>query len=141
MKFTKIEWTILAAIFCVLVFSGCSWFRGSVQPGSPPLPGGPAGALAGLAVWATWAAGVSLLACGVAAIFLPNKLEVAKVAVGCLAALAVAGILHWISAHWAVLLGLCAGVLVLAGIAYLYLHRRALECYVGQDLDGDKKVG
>ncbi len=130
-RFSKTEWALLlCSLIVIIALAGCG-HRGSLlaSPGSAAasLPEGPSGILASLALWVTWAAGVGLLACGVAAIFLPNKLGIAKVAIGCLAALLVAGILAWISAHWAIIMGLCAGVLVLAGIGYLYVHRAAIE--------------
>jgi hypothetical protein len=129
----------LCALIYFMFLSGCG--RGSVQPEPPSVPGGPANALAGLAVWATWASGAGLLLCGVATFFLPNKLQILRIALGCIATMLTAGILHWISAHWAVLLGLCACVILLSGVAWAYINRRFLEKKSGVDLNRDGKIG
>ncbi len=144
MRFTKTELAFLIPAITVVVLTGC-W--GSRPPGpadgSSFFSGGPSVVLAHVAVLATWAAGGIFVLCGIAATlpWFPNKFLIAKVALGCLAALLTAGILHWISAHWAVLMGLCAGVLVLGGVAYLYLHRRQIERCTRTDLNGDGRVG
>lgn len=137
---------LLCGILIAIWLTGCGHGTAGLRPpgtGTPGVHGGPASALAGLAVWATWAAGVGLLLCGVAAALpiFPNKLAIAKVALGCLAGLITAGMLHWISAHWAVLLGLCAGVLVLSGVAWAYINRKALERRSGVDLNRDGRIG
>ena len=132
---------LIAAVGWVLsVLSGCG-HAGLRPPGPEKGVSGPGNTLSALAVWATWIAGLGLLACGIAAVFLPNKLQVAKLALGCFAALLTAGIMHWIAAHWAVLMGLCAVVLVLTGCAWVYINRRFIEKKSGVDLNRDGKIG
>ncbi len=131
----------LCAVIYVIFLSGCR--SAGLRPPSSGATciSGPGSVLADVALYATWAAGVGLICCGIAAVWLPNKFNIAKVALGCFAALVVAGIMHWIAAHWAVLLGLCAGVLVLSGIGWAYINRKALEKKSGVDLNRDGKIG
>ncbi len=123
----------LSAVIYALFLTGCG--AGLRPPGAPSVHAGPAGALAGLAVWATWIAGVGLLCCGVAAIWLPNKLGVAKVALGCLTLLAVSFLLGWIAKHETLVLGSIAGVLLLGAIGYTWLHRKDVKKRTGIDLN------
>lgn len=143
---TKKNLVWLIFLLCCVIFAifltGCGKSAGLRPPG-PGAPGisGPGGTLSSLATWATWASGIGLLGCGVAAAFLPNKFQIAKLALGCFAALLTAGILHWVAAHWAILLGLCAGVLVLGGVGYVFLNRKILEKRLNCDLDQNGKIG
>ncbi len=132
----------LCAVIYVIFLSGCG-SAGLRPPGSgKTCISGPGSVLADVALYATWAAGVGLILCGIAIALRPAKAwEFAKVALGCFAALVVAGILHWIAAHWAILLGLCAGVLVLSGIGWAYINRKALEKKSGIDLNQDGRLG
>ncbi len=123
----------LSAILFWIFFTGCG-SAGLRPPGAPNVHAGPANALAGLAVWATWIAGVGLLCCGIAAVFRPS-LEIGKAALGCLAALVIAGILAWLAANLAVLVGLCIAVVVLSAVGYLYLHRKVIKKKTGVDVN------
>lgn len=140
--FTRKNLVVLVLFLCLLILwmflSGCS--RGAVQPDAPCVSRGPANALAGLAVWATWIAGAGLLVCGLVAFFRPSW-AIAKAALACLAVMLSAGILHWISAHWAILLGLCTGVILLSGVAWAYINRHFLEKKTGVDLNRNGTIG
>lgn len=134
---------LLCAIIFAMFAMGCGGSVAGLRPPGQPCPvaSAPAGVLSNVAIWATWAAAVGLLACGVAMVFLPNKARVGQAAVGCLAILLIAGILHWIAAHWALLMLLCLIVLLCCGGAYAYLNRKALEKKSGIDLNRDGKIG
>ncbi len=143
--FTKTEWLLLlaaiAAIAAPIILLGCGrHIAVPVQPGQTVVHAGPAGAVAGLAVYAAWAAGVGLLLCGVAAVFLPNKIGVAKVAVGCIAALAISFLLGWVAAHAAIVMGGSAAILLLGTVAYIWLHRVDFKKKTGVDLNWLCKV-
>ncbi len=138
-----VMWLLLciSAVAFAIALSGCG-HAGLRPPATNGQTGvsGPAGVVATVALYGTWIASVGLLCCGIAAIFAANKWEVAKLAVGCFAVLATAAVLHWVSAHWAVLVGLCVVVLVSSGVAYGWLHRRSLECSLGIDIDQDGEI-
>ncbi len=123
----------LSAVIYALFLTGCG--AGLRPPGAPSVHAGPAGALAGLAVWSAWAAGVGLLLCGVAAIWLPDKLGVAKIALGCFTMLVVSFLLGWIANHETLVLGSIAGVLLLGAIGYTWLHRKDVKKKTGIDLN------
>jgi hypothetical protein len=139
-RFTKTEWALLLGIMILLaiLLSGCGQ-RIAVpnQPGagSQGVHGGPAGAVASLAVWAAWASGIGLLACGVAAIFLPDKLGVGKVAIGCLTILGISFLLGWFAAHAAIIVGGTTAILLLGAIGFTWLHRADVKKKTGVDLN------
>ncbi len=130
---------IIAALWALSTLIGCG---AGLRPPGPEkeLHGGPSGALASLAVWAAWIAGAGLLVCGVVAFFRPSA-QIAKLTLCCVSMLITAGILHWVSTHWAILLGLCVSVLVLSGAAWTYINRKALEKKTGIDLNRDGRIG
>ncbi len=123
----------LSAVIYALFLTGCG--AGLRPPGAPRVHDGPAAALAGLAVWAAWAAGAGLLCCGVAAIWLPDKLGVAKIAVGFLTMLAVSFLLGWVAAHAALVMGGIVIVLLLGAVGYTWLHRADVKKKTGIDLN------
>ncbi len=131
----------LCAVIYAIFLSGCGH-----AGARPPVPSGkasvsgPAGVVASVALYGTWIASVGLLCCGIAAIFAANKWEVVKLAIGCFAVLATAGLLHWVSAHWAILVCLVVIVLISSGVAYIWAHRRSLECSLGIDIDQDGEI-
>lgn len=136
---------ILAVAIILMILYGCG---PSVAAGLRCLPkpaarvsAGPAGVLSSLSLWATWAAGVGLLLCGIAAVFLPNKLQIARIALGCFAALLIAGLLSYVALYWKTLMVLIAVVLGLSALGYGYLHRKEIEKYTGVDIDQDGKLG
>ncbi len=136
-RFSKTEWVLLLGILILLtlILSGCGPRIAVPNQPTASVHGGPAGALAGLAVWAAWASGIGLLCCGVAAIWLPNKLGVAKVAVGCFTVLAISFLLGWVAAHAAIVMGGSAAILLLGAIGYTWLHRADVKKRTGLDLN------
>ncbi len=135
---TKTQWAfaLIAMLSLAYFLSGCGP-RIAVpnQPGSSGIHGGPAGALAGLAVYAAWISGAGLLCCGVAAVFAPNKLGVAKVAIGCVAILAISFLLGWIADHPTLVVGGCIAVLLCWAISHVWIHRVDVKKKTGLDLN------
>lgn len=146
---TKKVLVFVILALCALLFwifiTGCGSPAGLRPPGTgaASVSTGPAGVLTSLALFATWASGVGLFLCGIAAALpvFPNKLLIGRLAICCLAGLLTAGIMHWIAGHWALIVGLCIGVLVLCGIGWVYLNRRYLEKKTGVDLNRDGRIG
>ncbi len=119
--------TILLFIL-VIVLCGCFGIQREVVPpipGEPDAGGTPGDALTTIGLWSTYIGGIGLIFCAVAAAFVPNKWGVAKAAMVCVALILGGQIVYWFGQHVALATGLGVGALVLCGIGYAWIHRKA----------------
>jgi amino acid permease len=144
-RLTKWEWALAIAIVAVLAtlfITGCA-SRGALPAGkgTPWLHGGPAGVLTSIAVIATALAGTGLIACAFLAMFYPDKLKVAKLAVACVTIIIGAQITYWLGSH--LVLATCLSILSLVCglVVYGWVHRRELEVKTGIDINRDGSIG
>jgi len=131
----------LCGVIFFLALSGCG-SRGSLPAGNPSFfHGGPSGVLTKLAILATALAGTGLIACAFLAMFYPDKLKVAKLAVACVTVIIGSQITYWLGAH--LVLATCLSIVaLLCGLGvYAWIHRRELEKKIGVDLNRDGKIG
>ena len=143
-------WKLIAIkVLLVFVMVGCGR-RGARPPGatlpparspSPGLYDGPAGILHWLSLGASALAGVGLILCAVAAVFVPNKWAVAKAAIACVCVLLGAQAAYWLAQHL-VLATLVGVIIVVCGVVgWGWVNRKALEVKWKFDLDRDGKIG
>jgi hypothetical protein len=131
----------LFALAVLLALAGCGPVLRSPGDPAPGLHDGPAGVLHRLALVASWLAGAGLIACAVAAVFVPNKYLVGKAAIACVAVLLGAQVAYWLADHLAIAAGMAAVCLALCAVGWVWLHRKAIEKRTGIDLDFDKRLG
>jgi len=144
-QLTKWEWALLAAIAGVILtmfLSGCG-NRGSLPAGTstPFFHGGPSGVLTSLALVATALAGTGLIACAFLAMFYPDKLKVAKLAVACITVIIGSQITYWLGSHLVLATCLSIAALLCGAGVYAWIHRRELEKEIGIDLNRDGEIG
>ncbi len=117
------------------------------MPGSVAVSVGatPESVLRYIAIAASGMAGLGLIACGVLAVFGPDKWQAAKLAALCVACIVIAQLLYWIGEHLAIAAAVSVLVAIVCGASWLWFHRMQAmafaEDFSGKDLNNNGKVG
>lgn len=127
---------VILLLVLVVFLCGCFGVRTPETPGFPAPGDGdsPGQLLNSITYWAVGLATLGLFASIAIAIFTPRIALARRLATFCVAVIIAGPVLLWVGANlwWISLV-----TALLGGAAYIWVHRKYLEKYVGKDLDGD----
>lgn len=135
---------VIAAILATILIAACGpevRLPGSAEPAGT----GVAGVIQHIAIAAAAIGSIGIFLAGLILVFVKDFALAFKVAIAAVAIIIAAAILHWLGTHLALAVGLCIAVAILAGAAWLWVHRawvvaRAEEV-TGKDLDRNGTIG